>query len=229
MQTEQPTPHPADDTGHNGEANAVSPLTDNALLAAIQGRDDVALEQFYQRYGGLAFGLAYRILGERGVAEDVVQEAFLAVWRRAASFQPERGSGRGWLMSIVHNQAIDRYRGRHKRERTDVDIDAVGVHLEAEAADPFVIVAEGITALHVRDALSALPDEQRQTIELAYFGGLTHQEIADRTGTPLGTVKSRMRLGLHKLRALLTGVVHGPEQRDQGAAEPGPEPRPVSP
>ncbi|MDQ3043960.1 MAG: sigma-70 family RNA polymerase sigma factor [Chloroflexota bacterium] len=225
MQTGQPRPHPADETGHNGEANAVSPLTDNALLAAIQGHDDGALEQFYQRHGRVAFGLAYRILGERGVAEDVVQEAFLAVWRRAASFHPERGSGRGWLMSIVHNQAIDRHRGRHKRERTDVNIDAVSFHLESEADDPFVIVAEGMTAVEVRNALGALPDEQRHTIELAYFGGLTHQEIAERTGTPLGTVKSRMRLGLHKLRALLTDAV----RPARGAGEPGTESRPVLP
>jgi len=180
---------------------------DEAVLAAIQRRDDAALAELYDRYGRPAFGLAYRLLGERGVAEDVVQEAFLAVWRRAASYHADRGSARAWLMSIVHNGAIDRRRGRYKREQTDVGLDDVAFRLETDAEDTFAIVAEGIAAEQVRAALGGLPDEQRQAIELAYFGGMTHQEIAERTGAPLGTVKSRMRLGLLKLRSALADVV----------------------
>jgi RNA polymerase sigma-70 factor (ECF subfamily) len=182
-------------------------LSDEDVLARIQDRDDVALAELYDRYGRLAFGLAYRLLGERGAAEDVVQEAFLAVWRRAGSFQADRGSARGWLMSIVHNAAIDRRRGRFKREQTDVPLDDLAFKLETDAEDTFAAVADGIVAAEVRRALTELPAEQRQAIELAYFGGLTQHEIATRTGTPLGTVKSRMRLGLHKLRTLLQETV----------------------
>ncbi len=177
--------------------------TDEAVVAAIQRREDAALGELYDRYGRLAFVVAYRVLDERGAAEDVVQEAFLAVWRHAARYHPERGGARAWLMAIVHNAAIDRRRGRHRRQLSDVPLDSVAFGLETDADDAFAVVAEGLQAEQVRRALTGLPDEQRQAIELAYFGGLTHQEIAERTGTPLGTVKSRTRLGLHKLRALL--------------------------
>ncbi len=187
--------------------------SDDALLVAIQRRDEAALAELYDRHGRLAFGLAYRILGERGVAEDVVQEAFLAVWRRAGSYHPERGNARSWLMAIVHNAAIDRRRGRYKRELTDVGLDDIAFRLETDAEDTFAIVAQGIAAEEVRAAVATLPAEQRQAIELAYFGGLTHQEIAERTAAPLGTVKSRMRLGLHKLRGMLT---EGADDRDAG-------------
>ncbi len=180
-----------------------SNLDDEGLLAAIQQGDEDALAELYDRYGRLAFGLAYRILGERGTAEDVVQEAYLAVWRRSTSFRADRGSARAWLMSIVHNAAIDRRRGRFKREQEVVPIDDLEFRLESEADDAFAVVSEQIEAEQIRSALGSLPTEQRQAIELAYFGGLTQQEISERTGTPLGTVKSRMRLGLLKLRSLL--------------------------
>ncbi len=192
--------------------------SDEAVLAAIQQRDDAALGVLYDRYGRLAFGLAYRILGEPGVAEDVVQEAFLSVWRRASSFQAGRGSARSWLMSIVHNAAIDRRRGRYRREQTDVQLDDVAYRLETDTDDMFAVVAEGIAAEQVRAALDELPPEQRQAIEMAYFSGLTHQEIAERTGTPLGTVKSRMRLGLKKLRTLLGEVLADPSRPDDTSA-----------
>ena len=195
--------------------------SDEAVLAAIQQRDDAALGELYDRYGRLAFSLAYRILGERGVAEDVVQDAFLSVWRRASSFQAGRGSARSWLMSIVHNAAIDRRRGRYRREQSDVQLDDVDYRLATDAEETFAVVAEGIAAEQVRVALDELPSEQRQAIELAFFGGLTHQEIAERTATPLGTVKSRMRLGLRKLRTLLTEAMADPNET--GAAA-GPHP-----
>jgi RNA polymerase sigma-70 factor (ECF subfamily) len=176
---------------------------DDALLAAIQAHDDEALAALYDRYGRLAFGLAYRVLGERGAAEDVVQESFLNVWRRAGGFELGRGSARSWLMSIVHNLAIDRRRGRQRRMWTDVALDEVDALLETDEDDAFALVVQSIDAERVQAVLRELPDEQRQAIVLAYFMGLTHQEIADQTGTPLGTVKSRMRLGLRRMRASL--------------------------
>lgn len=176
---------------------------DDALLAAIQARDDAALATFYDRYGRLAFGLAYRMLGERGAAEDVVQESFLNVWRRAGGYELGRGSARSWLMSIVHNLAIDRRRGRQRRVWSDVALDNVEIAPETDEDEAFAAVAQTIDAERVQTVLAELPDEQRQAIVLAYFVGLTHQEIADQTGTPLGTVKSRMRLGLRRMRTLL--------------------------
>lgn len=182
-------------------------LDDEELLAAIQRRDERALAAFYDRYGRLAFGLAYRILGERGAAEDVVQEAYLAVWRRSVTFKTDRGNARAWLMSIVHNAAIDRRRGRFKRDQDNVPIDDLSFKLESDAEDAFTVVADQLQANDIRVALSTLPTEQRQAIELAYFGGLTQQQIAERTGAPLGTVKSRMRLGLHRLRWILADTM----------------------
>jgi RNA polymerase sigma-70 factor (ECF subfamily) len=209
------------------EANRDHSRSDEDVLAAVQARDDAALAELYDRYGRLAFGLAYRILGERGVAEDVVQEAFLAVWRRADSYRTDRGSVRGWLMSIVHNASIDRRRGRFKREQGDVALDELAFKLETDADETFATVAEGIVAEQVRRALTGLPEEQRQAIELAYFGGLTQQEIAVRTGTPLGTVKSRLRLGLHKLRGLLQDAVVEPESGPPDVAGGGSRASPV--
>jgi RNA polymerase sigma-70 factor (ECF subfamily) len=181
---------------------------DDALLVAIQACDHDALTALYDRYGRLAFGLAYRLLGERGIAEDVVQEAFLNVWRRAAGFEVGRGSARSWLMSIVHNLAIDRRRGRQRYTWTDVALDDVEGMLNDDDGDTFMIVSQTIEAERVQFALQALPDEQRHAISLAYFSGLTQQEIAERTGSPLGTVKSRMRLGLQRMRGILGDEVH---------------------
>lgn len=195
--------------------------TDEAVLAAIQQGDDAALAELYDRYGRLAFALAYRVLQERAVAEDVVQEAFLAVWRRSGSYHADRGRPQAWLMTIVHNAAIDRRRGRFKRELTDVQLDDVAYNLEADGDDPFAAVAGEIEAEQVRAAVGQLPVEQREAIGLAYFGGLTHQEIAARTGVPLGTVKSRMRLGLRKLRDTLGERgrgAGGPTERSGGDA-----------
>jgi RNA polymerase sigma-70 factor (ECF subfamily) len=176
---------------------------DDALMAAIQAGDDAALATFYDRYGRHAFGLAYRMLGERGMAEDVVQESFLNVWRRAGRFELGRGSARSWLMSIVHNLAIDRRRGRQRRVWSDVALDDVETTLETDEDDAFAVVAQSIEAERVQTVLQELPEEQRQAIVLAYFAGLTHHEIAVQTETPLGTIKSRMRLGLRRMRTLL--------------------------
>lgn len=193
-------------------------LSDEEILAAIQRQDGTALAALYDRHGRLAFGLAHRILGERGAAEDVVQEAFLAVWRRASSFRSDRGSARAWLLSIVHNSAIDRRRGRFRHEQTDVALDDLAFMLETDADDAFEEVARLLEAREVRTALQRLSTDQREAIELAYFGGLTQQEIAQRTGAPLGTVKSRMRLGLHRLRGLLEAL--DPKAESAGLGQP---------
>lgn len=178
--------------------------TDEALLDAITARDDRALAALYDRYGGLAFALAYRILGDRGAAEDVVQDVFLSVWRRAGSFQTGRGSVRTWLLSIVHHRAIDRLRGTTGRARQDAPLDEVDRVVSAE--DPWREVSTTLQREVLKRGLATLPDTQRETIELAYFGGYTQNEIAQRMAVPLGTVKGRMRIGLQKLRGVLMGA-----------------------
>jgi RNA polymerase sigma-70 factor (ECF subfamily) len=183
--------------------------SDEALLVAIAGREERAIAALYDRYGGLAYSLAYRILGERGAAEDAVQEAFLSVWRRAASFAAERGSVRAWLLSIVHHRAIDRLRGKTGRARHDAPLDELDRVVAVE--DPWREVADNLQRDLLRQVLATLPDAQRRTIELAYFDGYTQQQIAGLMGVPVGTVKGRMRLGLHKLRDVLdqAGIEQG--------------------
>ena len=181
--------------------------TDEMLLAAIGSGNPEALGLLYDRYNRLAIAVAYRVLGDHTTAEDAVQDAFLSVWRRVDSFDPQRGSARGWVLTIVRNAAVDRRRGRHARALRDASLDDVTFRLATDGEETFVAVAASVEATRVRDALALLPSEQREAIELAYFGGLTHQEIAERTGTALGTVKGRMRLGLHKLRAALADML----------------------
>lgn len=174
--------------------------TDDQLIAAIQARDMQALEDLFDRYRALTYSLAYRLLNDAGDAEDVVQESFLNVWRASGTFRPGRGGGRAWLMSIVHHRAIDKLRGRGSRPMTTQLDDALPI---ADTADVWAEVSQNLTGSAVRTALDQLPPEQRESIELAYFGGLTQSEIAGRLNLPLGTVKGRMRLGLHRLRSLL--------------------------
>lgn len=177
---------------------------DAALLAAIGRRDERALAALYDRYGGFAYALAYRILGERGAAEDAVQDAFLNVWRRAASFEAGRGSARTWLLSIVHHRAVDRLRGTAGRARHDGSFDDLATVMADD--DPWRDVETTLQREALQRGLAALPEDQRRTIELAYFAGYTQTEIAGAMGVPVGTVKGRMRLGLHKLRGLLAGA-----------------------
>jgi RNA polymerase sigma-70 factor, ECF subfamily len=174
---------------------------DADLLRAVTQRDPSALMALYDRYGRLAFGLAYRILGDAGIAEEAVQDAFWLVWRRADTFDSSRGSGvRAWLLTIVHHKAID-LRRRHGRATTLDDIDeAAPVHA---GPDVWTAVSQRLERDRVREAVAALPKEQQEAIELAYFDGLSHREIAERTGAPLGTIKGRMRLGLRKLAQAL--------------------------
>ena len=173
-------------------------------MAATQlhaSRDPRAIEALYDQYGGVAFAFAYRLLGERGIAEDVVQEAFLNIWRRGVSYDAARGSARTWVLTIVHHRAIDQIRSSRARNRADTEIkDAVPLPARE---DTWASVAATLETERVRQAMARLPPEQRQVVDLVYYGGFTHQEIADRVGVPLGTVKGRLRLALEKLRALL--------------------------
>jgi RNA polymerase sigma-70 factor, ECF subfamily len=175
-------------------------LSDAELLDGIARRDGASLAALYDRYHVLAFSLALRVVHDRGRAEDVVQDAFLAVWRKAASYAEGRGSVRTWLTSIVRNRAIDLVRARRESDGDDE-----AVLLAIQDGTPSVI--EQVTASLDRDAIRAamaeLPCEQRQAVTMAYFEGRSHTEIAELTGLPLGTVKSRIRLAMHRLRDIL--------------------------
>jgi RNA polymerase sigma-70 factor, ECF subfamily len=174
-------------------------LADEDLMGLVRRGEAAAFEVVYERHADPAFSLAYRMLGARGAAEDAVQEAFLEVWRTGAGYRAERGSVRSWLLGIVRHRAIDVLRRHvtHERRRGG-DETAAERQPAAELTD--VEVAERDEARGVRAALRVLPQEQSRVIELAYFGGFTHTEIADMLETPLGTVKGRMRLGLEKMR-----------------------------
>ena len=193
--------------------------TDGQLLEGIARRDEASLAALYDRYHVLAFSLALRVLNDRGRAEDVVQDAFLSVWRKAGSYADGRGSVKTWLTSIVRNRAIDLVRARRE---SDSDDEAVLLALR----DPSPGVAEQVTALldrrSVRVAVAELPTEQRQAIAMAYFEGRSHSEIAELTGLPLGTVKSRIRLAMHRLHATLADADAGPGWSDRAAAFPIP-------
>jgi RNA polymerase sigma-70 factor (ECF subfamily) len=179
---------------------AVKSASDEALIAAFQQRQLAALEEFYDRHHGVAMAIAYRVLEDREVAEDVLQEAFLAAWRQADTFRPERGSARSWFLSIVRHRAIDVTRGRaYARERISLD----ALKLEPRYPDAWQQVGLNLERERVKEAVETLPPEQSEAVMLAYFGGFTHPEIAQRTGVPLGTVKGRLRLALQKLRNLL--------------------------
>jgi len=173
--------------------------SDCALVAAMEARDADALGRLYDRHSARLLGVAYRILGETGEAEEVVQEVFLYAWKAASSFDPFRGTVLAWLIIATRSRAIDRLRAR----RPMVTSDATGRDPldRLPAADD---VEAGSAAREwetlCRAAIGELPADQRRVLELAYFDGLTHPEIAGRTGTPLGTVKTRIRLGLMKLR-----------------------------
>jgi RNA polymerase sigma-70 factor, ECF subfamily len=178
-------------------------LADEELMPLIGEKDPDAFEVFYDRHGGVAYSLAYRIVGERGAAEDVTQEAFISIWRSGARYDAARGSVRSWMLGIVRNRAIDALRSKAGRApKLDFDDDSILEHRPAEElTDAEALRRE--TAGELRGALGGLPGEQSKVIELAYFGGFSHSEIAAMLGVPLGTVKGRMRLGLEKIRGEL--------------------------
>jgi RNA polymerase sigma-70 factor, ECF subfamily len=186
------------------EIDRVTVASDLDLVTGLKARDTTALEQLYDRYGGLAFSVAMRVLGDSGRAEDVVQDAFLRLWNSSKQFDPDRGSLRTWLMTAVRNRAIDvlRGRGRHERQERELPVDAVA---SGTGSDPWKEVAQNLEREAVQTALRALPPEQRQVVELAYFGGHTFPEIAAMIRVPLSTVKGRMRLALEKMHSFLQG------------------------
>ena len=172
---------------------------DADVIPLLAAGDTRAIESLYDRYSRLAFGLAFKMLNDRMAAEDVVQEAFVALWRHSRSFDPDRGQVRSWLLRIVRNRAIDRIRGGGTHRET-TNIDDVDVPVADTAWDH---VSADADRTQVRTLLSQLPSNQRRAIELSYFGGLSQPEVALTMQVPLGTVKSRQRLGLEKMRQAL--------------------------
>ena len=184
-----------------GTAGSDSDRTDRVQMELLARGDLGALDRLYEQYGAMAFSIAYRITGDRTAAEDVVQDAFLGAWRNAARYVESRGSVRTWLLSIVHHRAIDAIRRR--RPTVELPDSEVALPDALTLPDTWADVELRLDRAAVLQAMSAISDVQREAIELAYFGGLTQTEIAERTGVPLGTVKGRMRLGLQGMRAAL--------------------------
>jgi RNA polymerase sigma-70 factor (ECF subfamily) len=183
-------------------------LADEEVMQLVGDGDPRAFELLYDRHGGAAFSIAYRMVGSRGTAEDVTQEAFLSIWRSRMRYDPARGSVRTWVLGIVHNRTIDALRRGAAHERRRERFEGVEERHEApERTD--VEAARREEARSVRSALDALPADQRRAIELAYFGGFSHSQIAELLGEPIGTIKGRMRLGLEKLRHQLADFAAG--------------------
>jgi len=179
---------------------------DEALVTRVARGDSAALEVLYDRYAATVLGICLKVIGEQALAEDILQETFWRVWQSAATYQAERGTFTGWLFRIARNLAIDSYRRRNVRPQAIISADGSDPILE-ETADPNSDVAEqaqsSLMNRQVRKALAALPGVQRQVIEMAYFYGMTRQEIAEATGEALGTIHTRARLALQKLRGEL--------------------------
>jgi RNA polymerase sigma factor (sigma-70 family) len=173
-------------------------LSDEALVALVARAEEDALSELYERFGRVAYGLALRILRDPGLAEDAVQEGFLAVWRSASRFIAERATASTWILTLVHRRAVDIVRRQQPRRAEALE----------EAPPALVPDTEEqawlrLQRARVQRALKALPDKQREALELAYYGGFTQSELANRLGEPLGTVKSRMFSGLAHLREIL--------------------------
>ena len=174
-------------------------LSDEAVVAMLARSDESALAELYDRFGRVAYGLALRILRDEKLAEDAVQEGFLAAWRNADRFIPERGRAGTWLLTLVHRRAVDLVR-REDRRRTEALREGFEAAPAGSAEDDAWLRIE---RERVQSALKKLPDQQREALELAYYGGFTQSELAERLGEPVGTIKSRMFTGLARLRELL--------------------------
>jgi RNA polymerase sigma-70 factor (ECF subfamily) len=182
-------------------ARDIRNLADEEVMQLVGEGDPRAFELIYDRHGAAAFSLAYRMVGTRVTAEDITQEAFLSIWRSRLRYDQSRGSVRTWVLSIVHNRGIDALRRGTVNDRKET---LEGVEERYAAVERTEVeAARRDEARSVRSALHSLPDEQRRAIELAYFGGFSHSQIAEMIGEPIGTVKGRMRLGLEKLRRQL--------------------------
>jgi RNA polymerase sigma-70 factor, ECF subfamily len=183
-------------------ATELATISDEELLALVLRRQEAALGAIYDRYIRLVYAVALRITGDRETAEEVVQDVFQNVWQAASSFQPGAGSFSAWLLGITRHRAIDATRSKRERGRArEQPLDEVRSSGDESSLDREV--GQRLLRDTVQTALGTLPPNQRQTIELAYYGGLTRAEIAERLNEPLGTIKTRMRLGLSKLRDLL--------------------------
>jgi RNA polymerase sigma-70 factor, ECF subfamily len=181
---------------------ALRELADEELMHLVQGGEVRAFEVIFDRHGAASFSLAYRMCGRRALAEEVVQEAFLSLWRASARYDRLRGSVRSWVLAAVHNRAIDALRRAAVRVRDDLDHEQVTKRIASSDCTEAEVLRRA-EADELRGALGELPYEQRQVIELAYFSGFTQSEIADMLEVPIGTVKGRMRLGLTKMRLAL--------------------------
>ena len=203
-------------TGLRGRSVSPTDDADRAVLALVTAGQLDALQELYDRYRIMAYSIALRITTDPSLAEDVVQDAFLGVWRNASRYVEGRGSVKTWLLSIVHHRAVDAVRRRRPTtelpEREDVPPPALTL------PDIWGEVAGNLDRAEIATAMATLSDVQREAIELAYWGGLTQQEIAERTGTPLGTVKSRVRLGLLSLRRALVGDDGAEDLAEEGPA-----------
>jgi RNA polymerase sigma factor (sigma-70 family) len=180
-------------------ARELAHLSDEALVALVARRDETALAALYDRFGRVAYGLALRVLRDRSLAEDAVQEAFMTVWRTADRFMPERSKASSWILTFVHRRAVDLVR-REERRRAE-PLESAPETEGGQTPDEEAWLR--LQRERVQRALHTLPDQQREALELAYFGGFTQSELADRLGLPLGTIKSRMFTGLSRLRELL--------------------------
>jgi RNA polymerase sigma-70 factor (ECF subfamily) len=203
-------------TGLRGRSTSPTDDADRAVLALVTAGQLDALQELYDRYRVMAYSIALRITSDASLAEDVVQDAFLGVWRNASRYVEGRGSVKTWLLAIVHHRAVDAVRRRRPTtelpEREDVPPPQLTL------PDIWQDVAAGLDRSEIAAALAILSPAQREAIELAYWGGLTQQEIAERTGAPLGTVKSRVRLGLLAMRRAMTGEDPGDEASPEGGA-----------
>jgi RNA polymerase sigma-70 factor (ECF subfamily) len=182
-------------------------LSDEALVALVARGDEGALAELYDRVGRIAYGLALRVLRDERHAEDAVQEAFLQVWRSAATFRAERAKASTWILTLVHRRAVDVVR-REDRRQTDPFTDDSLAGESPESEQPEEAAWLRFERERVQTALKQLPDTQREALELAYYGGFSQSELAERLGVPLGTIKSRMFAGLARLRELLDDSTH---------------------
>ena len=179
-------------------------LSDEALINALAEGAEWAMEPLYERYNRVLYSLAYRMVADHQVAEDLLQDAFLSVWRRATSYSPQSGTVRSWLISIVHHRTIDYLRAvRRRAGLKEVTWEEVELDERTAFPDVWEEALRSVQSAQLRAALLNIPSEQRMVIELAYFQGWTHSEIAEGCEIPLGTVKARMRLGLSHLKRLL--------------------------
>jgi RNA polymerase sigma-70 factor (ECF subfamily) len=210
--------HPLDATppaGGPAARDAEQPIDDRTALARMAGGDEHALGALYDRWQPIVYALAVRILGDRDDAEDVVEDTFWQLWRQAATYETSRGSVATWILTVARSRALDRRRSGQRRRTESLDARAtppLALVADRKAADPSAVTEAADTRKVVVAALADLPQEQREVVELAYFGGLSQTEIAKKTGEPLGTIKTRVRLAMQKLRAQLGHL------RDEAAA-----------